>query len=584
MDNLVLIRVAAELDRELQRAVLREVRDEGRHRLRLIFDGPQRVHSVLVSLRPELPWIGRPAGQGERPRRLADRFAAAVNRALQGVPVSGVEKPTADRWVRLRFADGRALVAELATHGANLVLVEPDGATAAAARSPRSARGRIASGSTYRPPDLPRHLLNPFRCEAAEIDRLLGRHAEEDSPLEVLRRRVFGVGSQGARLVLEESRRTGRSAGAVLEERISALARGEAGPVVRAERDPLEAAEEGDLDPQSTVLLPWIPDDPAEAARCFARQDAAATAGWYHEAVERAAAIDQRLSALRALLQKEIARVREAEARVARDIEGFEDPEKHRRWGEALLAGLGRARRVGEVALVPDPYDPDGAEIAVPAPQGRGLQQAAEQHFRSQRRARRGLEQAQRRAEWLARRRGALEEIEWSHAEGRGRVAVEELERAMRGEGMPVGLEPATREGRAAAARGRPRLEGVRVFTSSEGTPILVGRAGRHNHRLTFKLAAPDDFWLHAGGCPGAHVVVRNEGRRARPSDVTLREAAALAAWYSEGREQEYADVQWTRRKYVRRPRGAAPGTVVLKRFETIRVRPGLPPSAENQD
>ena len=150
----------------------------------------------------------------------------------------------------------------------------------------------------------------------------------------------------------------------------------------------------------------------------------------------------------------------------------------------------------------------------------------------------------------------------------------------MRGEGIPVGLEPATRAGRAAARHGRPRLEGVRVFTSSEGTLILVGKGGRHNHRLTFKLAGPEDFWLHARGFPGAHVVVRNEGRRSRPSDATLREAAALAAWFSDGREQEYADVQWTRRKYVRRPRGAAPGTVLLKRFETIRVRPTLPPSA----
>jgi predicted ribosome quality control (RQC) complex YloA/Tae2 family protein len=53
-----------------------------------------------------------------------------------------------------------------------------------------------------------------------------------------------------------------------------------------------------------------------------------------------------------------------------------------------------------------------------------------------------------------------------------------------------------------------------------------------------------------------------------------------VAAWFSEARSQSAVDVQWTRRKYVRRPRGAPPGTVVLKRFETVRVRPALPPEA----
>ena len=154
-----------------------------------------------------------------------------------------------------------------------------------------------------------------------------------------------------------------------------------------------------------------------------------------------------------------------------------------------------------------------------------------------------------------------------------------ELEQAMRQAGMPVGLEPATRAGRAVATHGKPRLEGVRVFTSSDGMTVLVGRTGPANHRLTFKLAAPEDFWLHAQGSPGAHVVVRNDRRRPRPPDETLREAAALAAWFSDSRDHEFADVQWTRRKYVRRPRGSAAGTVVLKRFETIRVRPGIPPA-----
>jgi predicted ribosome quality control (RQC) complex YloA/Tae2 family protein len=72
-------------------------------------------------------------------------------------------------------------------------------------------------------------------------------------------------------------------------------------------------------------------------------------------------------------------------------------------------------------------------------------------------------------------------------------------------------------------------------------------------------------------------VVARNEERRSRPPKATLEEAAAVAAWFSEASGDEYVEVQWTRRKYVRKPRGAKPGTVILKKFQTIRVCPRLP-------
>ena len=79
---------------------------------------------------------------------------------------------------------------------------------------------------------------------------------------------------------------------------------------------------------------------------------------------------------------------------------------------------------------------------------------------------------------------------------------------------------------------------------------------------------------------PGAHVVVRNPDRLRRPSPEALMRAARLAARFSDAGKEERADVQWTRRKYVRRLRGAPPGTVTVKRFETVRVRPGLPGGA----
>ena len=129
----------------------------------------------------------------------------------------------------------------------------------------------------------------------------------------------------------------------------------------------------------------------------------------------------------------------------------------------------------------------------------------------------------------------------------------------------------------AASSAAKPRLEGVRLFRTVKGDTVMVGKSGPNNHRLTFKLAGPEDFWLHAEGVSGAHVILRNERRAAHPDEDSLKEAAEAAAWFSEARNQPAVDVQWTRRKYVRKLRGAPPGTVKIKKSATLRIRPCRP-------
>jgi predicted ribosome quality control (RQC) complex YloA/Tae2 family protein len=117
------------------------------------------------------------------------------------------------------------------------------------------------------------------------------------------------------------------------------------------------------------------------------------------------------------------------------------------------------------------------------------------------------------------------------------------------------------------------------MITSADGWTILVGRSGPDNDRLTFKIAAPEDLWLHAAGVHGAHVVILNPERRATVPAATIAEAAGLALWFSDARSEGSGDVHWTRRKNVRRARGGTSGMVVLKRFETVRARSAPPPT-----
>jgi predicted ribosome quality control (RQC) complex YloA/Tae2 family protein len=107
-----------------------------------------------------------------------------------------------------------------------------------------------------------------------------------------------------------------------------------------------------------------------------------------------------------------------------------------------------------------------------------------------------------------------------------------------------------------------------------DGREILVGRSSRENDELTFRTAAPDDFWLHAGDYSGSHVVIRNPSREKDPPENVLTKAAQLAAYFSRARNASRVEVHYTRRKHVSKPRKAKPGLVRLAEFKSIAVEP----------
>lgn len=112
-----------------------------------------------------------------------------------------------------------------------------------------------------------------------------------------------------------------------------------------------------------------------------------------------------------------------------------------------------------------------------------------------------------------------------------------------------------------------------RTYRSSGGLEIWVGRGAKSNDTLTFHESSPRDVWLHARDAAGAHVVLR-WSRDEAPPPRDLEEAAVLAAWHSKSRGSSLAPVDWTRRKYVRKAKGGAPGLVLVQRAETIFVAP----------
>ncbi len=140
--------------------------------------------------------------------------------------------------------------------------------------------------------------------------------------------------------------------------------------------------------------------------------------------------------------------------------------------------------------------------------------------------------------------------------------------------------EALLREAARNPSRGRPGRGGAAPptlpyhrYVSSGGIEIRVGRGARRNDALTFRHSRPDDVWLHARHAAGAHVILR-WNRPERPPAADLKAAAILAANHSGARGSGHVPVDWTRRKWVRKPRGARPGAVIPDRVQTLFVTP----------
>jgi hypothetical protein len=295
-----------------------------------------------------------------------------------------------------------------------------------------------------------------------------------------------------------------------------------------------------------------------------------ALALWYGAALAAEELAARRDAATR-LARRELEKARRAVDAVSRDQSGARPAEELRRLADALLAAGPQARSLpGGAWQVPDPWDPSRTiEIAADLPGGSLPEAAARLYARARREQRGCVARAARRAQ-LAGRIEALERFLDDAREADLEPEVAALEDGLQRLGIAAG-----RELEAVSSTRGPGAEagGARLQRSPAGFLVLAGRSARQNDALTFRTAAPDDLWFHVLGRPGAHVVLRTQGRPVPEADVLF--AAELAAALSGVPRGEAVDVTVARRKHLKRPRGGAPGQVLVGRGRTVRVRSG---------
>ena len=119
-----------------------------------------------------------------------------------------------------------------------------------------------------------------------------------------------------------------------------------------------------------------------------------------------------------------------------------------------------------------------------------------------------------------------------------------------------------------------PDFEGhkIRRFTTPDGYEILVGESATANDFLTTRVASPNDWWLHVRAAVSSHVVIRTHGQPLQVPRAVLLQAAKFCAQHSQQKHSSLVSVDYTLKKFVRKPRGAAPGAADYTQEQTIDV------------
>jgi len=282
----------------------------------------------------------------------------------------------------------------------------------------------------------------------------------------------------------------------------------------------------------------------------------------YFRTRDAADRIHQKAGALNRVLKNNIERCEKKLGLQMNALMDSERMEEYRVKGELLSASLNLVEKGMKAVELPNYYDENLAPLRVELDVKLSPAANAQRYFK--------LYQKARSARRLAAEQKARTEEELAYLEGQLENLTKCTEEAELFE-VRAELE---QQGYVKPGRSRREMKSLPPsrplrLAASDGTAILVGKNNLQNDKLTAS-AQPDEIWLHAKDMPGSHVIIVGE----RPSEQTIGEAASLAAYYSKGRAGSRVPVDYTLRRYVKKPSGAKPGFVIYTHQKTLYVQP----------
>ncbi len=483
----------------------------------------------------------------EKPRPVFD---------IEGAVVTDIEQLGLDRIFTLSLTKGNdifKLVVEAIGPNGNIWLLDKTGRKRASLR-----RKEFQSGDEYSAQPI-KGKLNPLDLTIDRLTEALEGHA--DLPVALfLERQVLGISHALAKEVATRAN--------VVKETVSSLDEAALRNVLKTLRQVCDTFSSpaagylyriGGKFEGYPLKLSWCEKQPERFKTLSLAVMASA------EKRDSAAEQQDEVKTVTEAVNKAVRRLERRMHKIEMDIRQAANYEQYRRMGELLQINFKRIRKGMPSIVVEDVYSESHDRLEIPLDPSLSPNENAESYFKRYRKGREGLDLLKRRLEIS---RGELAEL--------SRVRDElqhDFETAFkRHQAEITSLIPRQAEPGEVA----PRLP-YRPYTLSTGLTIFIGRDGADNDRTTFEFAKPYELWFHAQQCAGSHVVMKFPNKSFEPSKREIEETAAIAAYYSKARNDTLVPVIYTLRKYVRKPRKAKPGLVVVEREKSVMVVPSKP-------
>ncbi len=517
----------------------------------------QARHDLVLSAQASHPRVHFAAEKPRRGTETPSPLLLQMRKLLVGARLADVHRPAWERILHLRFERGGetlTLIAEIMGKHSNVILVAAEGTILECVKrvGPDVNRYRVVlPNRAYVPPPAQSRLPLP-EWDEERLARLLQEHADK-SVERALVGAVQGLSPLAAR---------------------EALARaGSADParILRALGELFAPVETGRWSPsvgfQDGAAAAYAPYELTHLGEWKPAPSISVAIETYRAAQETADPYAAARASVRKLLDEAANLVARRRQALERELPSSDEVNRLLECGQVLLAHLGEIRKGHTQVALPDL---SGQPLTVDLNPDETPLENAQRYFKAYQKARAALKEVPQRLESLAAEEAYLAQLSADLAMATTRPEIDEVAAALAEAGY---VRERTRP------RSRPRPAKPLTVRSPDGFTVLVGRNSRQNEEVTFRMAAPDDLWLHVRGLPGAHVVIRSGGRAV--PEATLEFAARLAAYHSSARGEPSVQVDWTQRKHVRRLPGGRPGMVRYSHEQSVVVPAALPDEDE---
>ncbi|TYO97455.1 Rqc2 family fibronectin-binding protein [Desulfallas thermosapovorans] len=577
-DGLFLYNVCHELNSKLCQGRIEKIYQPAREEIVLIISKPGKKYRLLVSANAQNARVHLTRQSSPNPT-MPPMFCMLLRKHLEGGKIIGFHQPGLDRVLDIRVdcrdelgrPAVKSLLCEIMGRHSNIILVsKPDNTILDGIRRYGHAVSRhreVLPGQPYIPPP-ESHKINPLEATEEDFREAVMSGQLDDQLAVAMQKALDGLSIPTCRELVKLA---GLNANMLLdhcgEHELRSLWQAWQPLATSAREDQLQAMlvcnSRGE--PVDFFPLPAV----ADGKFSYTASRANEIADMFFSRKQALEVINKQRNLLLGIINKESKRIKKKLALQKKSVVEAEEADRYRLYGELLTANIYLLKRGMEEIELENYHDPEAKTIVIPLDKALSPSENAQYYYKKYNKANNTRKAAGKMARLSEEELQYLEGVKTSLDIAEDMDDLEEIRQELTKQGYIK--KPAEQPGKKRAKDTKKQIKPLQ-YVSDDGFTVLVGKNNRQNDLLTLKTAEDSDIWLHTCKIPGSHVIIRTGGREV--PEKTLLEAAALAAYYSRARESTNVPVDYTLRKYVKKPNGAKPGYVIYEKQRTVFVDP----------